>query len=237
MPIRPFLRGHNRRQPLKLRDVVVPHPTLHFPSFDACRHCCVAAALGPEEFDSDFNLGQDFFSTQLRASILALEMDPLSVAASAIAIGQAASAVAMGVRALKSFSNGPVEFSELLTDLSSFEVVLEITRASVEAMQALGPNMPAQSQSFVGLQALHRELTQCTENIDSLAKRMIAASGGVNKKGQHRIPRVRWLREKDNVAKLRQGSTASACTLHMPRRRQHHTGVRTSFHGVLDRES
>lgn len=128
-------------------------------------------------------------------------MDPLSVAASTIAIGQAASAIAVGVRALKSLANGPTEFRELLTDISAFEVVLEVTRASIEAMQTLGPQMPA--QSFAGLQALQRELAQCTEDIDRFTKRMTFASDGLDKKGQYRIPRLRWLREKDDIAKLR----------------------------------
>jgi hypothetical protein len=129
-------------------------------------------------------------------------MDPLSVTASAIAIGQAASAVAIGVRALRTLANGPDEFADLLRDLSAFEIVLEVTRASVNALQTLGSHVPG--KALVALQALHHQLCLCTTEIDGFVNRMTAESKGINKKGQHRIPRIRWLCEKATVSKLRQ---------------------------------
>jgi len=128
-------------------------------------------------------------------------MDPLSIAAGAIAITQAASMVALGIRTLRSLANGPTEFAELLEDLTSLEGVLELTRASIEALQTLGSQLPA--RSVAALQTLHRELRHCTDKIEQLAQRLLAGSKGVDKKGQPRVSRTRWLREKDTVADLR----------------------------------
>ncbi|KAK4446251.1 hypothetical protein QBC34DRAFT_150829 [Podospora aff. communis PSN243] len=128
-------------------------------------------------------------------------MDPLSVTASAIAIGQAASAIAGGVRALRLLSNGPREFAHLLDDISAFELVLEVTRASIAALQILGPRMP--ENTLVAVETLQRKLQDCTRDISEFAERMTAASKGFNDKSQHRIPRIRWPREKDNIENLR----------------------------------
>jgi len=128
-------------------------------------------------------------------------MDPLSITASVITITQAASGLARGVRALKTFRNGPTEFGELLDDLAVLEGVLELTRGSVEAMQTLGHKNSA--RAFAVLQTLEQQLGQCTLQMDDLTKRMLADSKGIDKKGRHRISRTRWLREKENMVKLR----------------------------------
>jgi hypothetical protein len=128
-------------------------------------------------------------------------MDPLSLTASVIAITQAASGLAAGVRALKTFNNGPAEFGELLDDLGTLEGMLELTRRSVEALQTLSHQNSA--RAFAVLQTLEQQLRQCTSQIEDLTKRILADSKGMDKKGRHRISRTRWLREKDNMVKLR----------------------------------
>ncbi|KAK3312355.1 hypothetical protein B0H66DRAFT_608624 [Apodospora peruviana] len=95
-------------------------------------------------------------------------MDPLSITASVIALTQAASA------------QWTDEFLELLEELATLEGVLELTRASVEALQTL--RSQNSGRGFAVLQTLQQQLRQCTAEIDELTKRMLAGRKGVDSK-------------------------------------------------------
>jgi len=128
-------------------------------------------------------------------------MDPLSATASAIAIAQAISAIAIGVQTLKSVRNAPAEFEALVADLTTLEAILKLTHDGLQALQT--PGSPISAIAFSAVQTLHQELCQVAKALQDLTASLTAESKGLNKMGQHRVGRIKWLREKDSITNLR----------------------------------
>ncbi|KAK3682980.1 hypothetical protein B0T22DRAFT_297853 [Podospora appendiculata] len=70
-------------------------------------------------------------------------MDPLSIAASAIAIAQAVQAIGSGVHMLQSIARAPAAFSAMLNELSSLQGVLHQLRNAMEDITDPESHIPA----------------------------------------------------------------------------------------------
>lgn len=131
-------------------------------------------------------------------------MDPLSITASIIAIGQAVVSTGTVIRAVQSFENAPVEFLVLLNDLTSLQAVLEDIKSSCHKIEAAPVNSGL--KNLKTLQALEQDLRHIYAELTKLAEKFVTGINGRTRKGLPRISKIKWLKEKDNIKQLRERS-------------------------------
>ncbi|KAK3318752.1 hypothetical protein B0H66DRAFT_558129 [Apodospora peruviana] len=128
-------------------------------------------------------------------------MDPLSAAASVIALVQAAAGIAKVTKVLYGFSKARDEFWDLFNELATLHSVVHDIQSSLDALPQQDGRLPIQQQQ--SLQNIIAELNQTTQDLETLSQRMLSCSKGRNKDGLHRISRIQWQRLKGKVQELR----------------------------------
>lgn len=118
-------------------------------------------------------------------------MDPLSITVSAIALGGFVTTVGKGIKALRSLGDAPDEFCALLNELKMLQMVASKVRD-------LSISVPA-----TDLDTFRDDLAQTVGRLESLVSRFEKSSKGLDRHGQHRIPPIRWRRERTNIERLR----------------------------------
>ena len=129
-------------------------------------------------------------------------MDPLSVAASVIAVVQAVGSIGKIVKTIRSLGNAPAEFLVLLNELSVIQAVLEQVKSSLQQLQTSPISTTSDNLSVVKF--LEQELAQFSEDLKELAKRFITSINGRDRDGLPRISKANWYREKATITQLRQ---------------------------------
>src|SRR5689334_1765058 len=128
-------------------------------------------------------------------------MDPVSLAAGAIAFLQAAAVISKGVQALRALGRAPEEVRSLINEL----VTLQALASKLEQDLAL-LNTRSEERSANGdvprLQHLHGELSSTLSGLHGMVHRLVSNSKGLNKDGHHRIPRLRWQLEREHINHL-----------------------------------
>lgn len=129
-------------------------------------------------------------------------MDPLSIAASAIALGQCARAVRIGIEEILSLRNASDEFLSLLNELSLLHAFLERSRRSL----AHGNDTSNSSQDCGALRLLVEEVENIVRDLDHLAKSLMHGNNNTSQKSGCEISKRKWFRSKDIITKLRERS-------------------------------
>ncbi|RWA10971.1 hypothetical protein EKO27_g4114 [Xylaria grammica] len=136
-------------------------------------------------------------------------MDPLSATASIIALVQAAVGISKGVRFLRSLGQIPLEFSDLLNELSTLHAVIEQVEAALREWEALrtttGHSANFRSVDPSKVLSLTGDLAQVIKELDSLCDRLKASKKRGEKQGYHEkksVSKLRWQKEKGNIERL-----------------------------------
>ena len=114
-----------------------------------------------------------------------IDMDPLSVGASVIAVVGATGKVVKGIRRLKAMQDAPKELDDLLTDVSQFELV-------VQASQKVNGNKESE------LAILLKTAQELVIEFESLIEYKLTEPGTSNK-----VDRWQWIRSSKDVERLR----------------------------------
>jgi len=120
-------------------------------------------------------------------------MDPLSITASAIALGGLAATIGKGIKTLKSLGKIPDEFCALLNELTMLQLVAQEL-----------DSIPSNHSSTTELDILRQDLVQTVKKLQDLASRFETSGKGLDSRGRHRIPRIQWTRERSNIESLRE---------------------------------
>lgn len=126
-------------------------------------------------------------------------MDPLSIAASAIALGQCARAIRTGIKELLSLRNASDDFLSLLNELSLLNAFLERSRRTLAQEDTLDN---CSSQDYGSLKLLMGDIEAIVRDLDDLSKTLIHGSKQSSHRDGHEISKTKWLRFKDNITKL-----------------------------------
>lgn len=129
-------------------------------------------------------------------------MDPLSIAASAIALGQCARAVRIGIEEVLSLRNASDDFLSLLNELSLLHAFLERSHRTL----AQGNTTFDDSQDCGTLRLLVEEVENIIRDLDELAKTLMHGSKNPSQKYGYEISKRKWFQFKDIIAKLRERS-------------------------------
>lgn len=129
-------------------------------------------------------------------------MDPLSIAASAIALGQCARAVRIGIEEVLSLRNASDDFLSLLNELSLLHAFLERSRRTL----AQGNTTFDDSQDCGTLRLLVEEVENVVRDLDDPAKTLMHDSKPPSRKYGYEISKRKWFQFKDIIAKLREKS-------------------------------
>ena len=114
-----------------------------------------------------------------------VDMDPLSVGASVIAVVGATGKVVKGIRRLKAMQDAPKELDDLLADVSQFELV-------VQASQRVNGNPESE------LGTLLKIAQDLVTEFESLIEYKLTEPGTSNK-----VDRWQWIRSSKDVERLR----------------------------------
>ncbi|KAK1713078.1 ankyrin repeat-containing domain protein [Colletotrichum lupini] len=128
-------------------------------------------------------------------------MDPLSTAASIIALIQASAAVGKGLKILLSLRHAPADFCELVDELTALQGVIEQVKSPLQELGKGDIALPA--LNVVPTLALKQDLESIQEELLALCHRLTGTKSGDEMSGQLRVSMSRWIRERSNVAKLR----------------------------------
>ena len=114
-----------------------------------------------------------------------IDMDPLSVGASVIAVVGATGKVIKGIGRLKAMQDAPKELDDLLMEVSQFELV-------VQASQRVNGNIGSE------LRALLKTAQDLVIEFESLIEYKLTEPGTSNK-----VDRWQWIRSSKDVERLR----------------------------------
>lgn len=125
--------------------------------------------------------------------------------ASAIALLQAAATIGKGIQAIRSFGRAPAELCALLNELTTLQALSSQFESSLNGLES---TLHLQSSNAAedhpsALANIHQELSTTIDQLSGVVQRFVKDSKGFNKDGQHRIPRLRWHLERENITKLR----------------------------------
>lgn len=127
----------------------------------------------------------------------------MEAAAAAIAFAQAIGMINTGVKALHSIRQAPVEFMDLLNQLSTLNGRAELLRRSLNSLA--GGNSDVPDVDINTIRNLQEQFEEISRQLNNAAANFIAGSKGrVDAQGRYRIPRIIWLRQQSNLAGLRQ---------------------------------
>lgn len=138
-------------------------------------------------------------------------MDPLSATASAIALLQAATAIGKGIQTIRSLGRAPAELCALLNELTTLQALTSRFEDDLNTLKSSdnASSLNKGSDSIEALENIHQELSSTIDQLSSLVQRFAKNSKGRNKDGQHRIPRLRWHLERENINQLRTSAQQS----------------------------
>ncbi|KAK2776808.1 hypothetical protein CKAH01_03300 [Colletotrichum kahawae] len=128
-------------------------------------------------------------------------MDPLSITTSAIALVQA---LGVGVKFFSSMRQIPADFCDLSNELTDLQAVAEQVKTSLQEME----NGAAKHAAVPGIdtssmQTLEDDFALIVHELETLCGRLRKSDRYIDKVGELRVSKRKWLREKDNVARLR----------------------------------
>ncbi|RSL87207.1 hypothetical protein CEP51_002356 [Fusarium floridanum] len=127
----------------------------------------------------------------------------MEIAAVAIAFTQGISMIATSVRTLHSIRQAPIEFMDLLNQLSTLNGRAELLRRSLDSLAGVAhSNVP--DVDIDTIRNLQVQFEEISSNLNDTATKFIAKSKGLDHQGRHRIPRVLWQREQSNLMRLRE---------------------------------
>ncbi|KAI1408719.1 ankyrin [Hypoxylon sp. FL1857] len=138
-------------------------------------------------------------------------MDPLSIAASIITLVQATAGIAKGVRFLRSIGQIPLEFAELVNELSTLQAVAEQVRAGLKDYEDQSLDKGS-DDGLTGLDpsiliSLKTDLFHIVDELDALCGRLTKPTRQSQIPGQpckEHVSTLRWQKEKNRIAKLKQ---------------------------------
>lgn len=131
-------------------------------------------------------------------------MDPLSIAASVIALTQASGAIGKSLAFLHSLCHIPDDFCNLVNEVSTLQAVLEQVKDALKQCDHGEPKMPSiLALELNTMKALKDDLNEAVGGLDALCSRLDATSKSLDEAGRTRISKRMWLREKSNIAKIR----------------------------------
>jgi hypothetical protein len=127
-------------------------------------------------------------------------MDPLSVAASSIAISQA---VTGGLNILQTLHQAPAEIHSLMNDISDLRVVIQEIH---KTLSHFADSNDASVNSFQGLRELFDRANSKLVELNQIVRLKLIPG---NESGERRpsLTRIRWLREKPRVRKIQKELT------------------------------
>lgn len=128
-------------------------------------------------------------------------MDPLSIAASVIALSQAAGGVGKALKFFYSLSKIPDDFCNVVNELATLQAVLEQVRNALEDYNHGEPGVPVFDLST--MEALKNDLKQAVGELDSLCSRLQATGKGSSKDGKQQVSKRMWLRERRSIISIR----------------------------------
>lgn len=131
-------------------------------------------------------------------------MDPLSIAASVIALGQCAVGVRVGIKAVLSLRHASDDFLSLLNELSLLHASIERSRRTLA--QATDTLESFSSQDCGTLRLLMEEIENIVRELDDLAKGLVHTSKEVGQTQPFELSKRKWLRSKDSITRLRERS-------------------------------
>lgn len=146
-------------------------------------------------------------------------MDPVSAAASIIAVVQATVAVGKGVGYLRSLRDIPDDFLDLTNELTTLQIVLNqvhnvLQELAGDEKQDQGIPTPVLS---AGLQSSQDDLRKVAEDLDALCDRVkFSTNKGADgtSSGIRKVCKMRWQREKRNIARIKERTRrASSCLM------------------------
>ncbi|KAF0329203.1 ankyrin repeat protein [Colletotrichum asianum] len=128
-------------------------------------------------------------------------MDPLSITTSVIALVQA---LGVGVKFFSSMRQIPADFCDLSNELTDLQAVAEQVKTSLQEMEngdtknAAVPGITASA-----IQTLEDDFALIVHELEALCGRLQKSDRHADIVGELRVSKRKWLREKDNVARLR----------------------------------
>ena len=128
-------------------------------------------------------------------------MDGLSVAASIIALVQAAGAIGKGIKFLHGLKNIPNEFCDAINQLTTLQAVLGQVESALKEYDDENSRTPMPDMNLTGIRMIKKELHELVESLDSLCSRL--QTTGKMKDGKLQISRTMWLRQKSIFEAIR----------------------------------
>ncbi|KAJ0379240.1 hypothetical protein COL26b_002406 [Colletotrichum chrysophilum] len=122
-------------------------------------------------------------------------MDPLSITTSVIALVQA---LGVGVKFFSSMRQIPADFCDLSNELTDLQAVAEQVKTSLQEMENAVPGITASA-----IQTLEDDFASIVHELEALCGRLQKSDRHADIVGELRVSKRKWLREKDNVARLR----------------------------------
>ncbi|KAJ4328978.1 hypothetical protein N0V84_000549 [Fusarium piperis] len=126
----------------------------------------------------------------------------MEVAAAAIAFAQGIGMITTGVRTLHSIRQAPVEFMDLLNQLSTLNGRAELLRRSLDSLAASHSDVSVLDIDTI--RNLQVQFDEISNQLNDTATNFISKSKGLDAQGRHRIPRILWQREQSNLMRLRE---------------------------------
>ncbi|KAM7197236.1 Ankyrin repeat-containing domain protein [Rhypophila sp. PSN 637] len=134
-------------------------------------------------------------------------VDPLSVAASVIALVQAGTGIAKAAKVLRGFTKARAEFCDFLNEITTLQAVVHDVQSSLSNLPQQKSQLPiAESTSLSRIVA---ELQDTTKALSELSDKLLAGSKGRGKDGLHRISKLQWQRSKAEIARLRDNTRSA----------------------------
>lgn len=126
----------------------------------------------------------------------------MEVAAAAIAFAQGIGMISTGIRTLHSIRQTPIEFMDLLNQLSRLNGQAELLRRSLDSLA--GAHSDVSDVDIDTIRNLQAQFKEISNKLNDTATNFIAKSKGLDGQGRHRIPKIMWQREQSNLMRLRE---------------------------------
>ncbi|KAM7210896.1 hypothetical protein V8F06_013714, partial [Rhypophila decipiens] len=128
-------------------------------------------------------------------------MDPLSVAASVIALVQAGTGITKAAKVLRGFTKARAEFCDFLNEITMLQRVVHDVQSSLSHLPQQKSELP--TAETTSLNRIVAQLQDTTKELSELSDKLLAGSKGRGKDGLHRISKLQWQRSKAEIARLR----------------------------------
>ncbi|KAM0425785.1 hypothetical protein ACHAPT_009035 [Fusarium lateritium] len=126
----------------------------------------------------------------------------MEVAAATIALAQAIGMINTGIRTLHSIRQAPIEFMDLLNQLSTLNGRAELLRRSLDSLAGAHSDVPEVDIDTIC--NLKFQFEDISKQLNDTATDFIAKSKGLDAQGRHRISRIQWQRKQSDLMRLRE---------------------------------